>query len=286
MALNDEGFIFTMDASLALIAVFVITATVSQITSTHSSTAQSHILPTERVAQDVLEVIVSRLDYEELNTTKLYDTLEALVPSRYNYSYVVEYKGNVTFNVSRGSLENARDVMVAKRLLMIKIYSLLGIVAEVSHGGSPETAEECEQKGARPPIYLSTFQVETGDLEMFDFWIEGRAEDGGVNARYYISNQTYTCQQLQGATVNWQLFMQAADTSVKVQLPEYPTCPSKGGCVREGTNYLYLRIEANPNRSGDFYVIKSPEDTDSALISLENARKRDFAWAILKVSEY
>ncbi len=278
-----RAFVFTIDAVLAMIPVFIILASVSQISGAGSLFFQSYVLGSERIAQDALEVIMQRGDLEELNQTKINSTLHSLVPSQYNFSFELEYNGSVIINSTRGSVSAAKEVASARRLVLLKLYKLLGIVAEVSHSGSTLAEELCPRQGNKPPIYSTSFTIDPGDLAAFDYWIEGRAPEKGVTAWYYISNSSLDCDALQGST-DWEQFLSANEYSAKKQLPEYPAEPSRGGRLMEGTNYLYIKVAANPNRYGSFYVIKAPANTASSLISYENAIKRDFAWATLKVS--
>lgn len=269
----NRAFIFTMDAVMALVPIFIITASISQISGVDSLTSHGFLLSSEKVAQSTLEVMSIREETEETNVTLLNLTLEELIPSYYNYAYELEFNGSTVLNITKGNVSNARNVMVARRLDYIKLYSLLGIVSDVSHGGSPVSAELCPRDGNKPPIYETTFEVESGDLAAFDYWLEGRAPDKGVSVKYYITNESTTCDDLRGGV--WTTFMSANEYSAKIQIDDE---------LQEGvTNYLYLKIAANPNRGGDFYVIKAPLGTDEFLITYENAVKRNFAWVTLKV---
>jgi hypothetical protein len=270
----NKAFIFTMDAVMALVPIFIITASVSQISGMDSLVAHGSLLSGEKIAQGTLEIMGAREETEETNLTLLNNTLLDLIPYYYNFAYEVEFNGSTILNVTKGNVSSARDVMVARRLDYIKLYSLLGIVSDVSHGGSPSSSELCPRNGNQPPIYESTFDIDVGDLSVFDYWVEGSAPDAGVRAWYYVTNTSMDCASLQGGAL-WTSFMVSSETSAKVQVD---------GILEDGkTNYLYLRIAANPNREGDFYVIKAPQDTDQSLVNYQNAIKRNFAWVSLKV---
>jgi hypothetical protein len=262
-----------MDAVLALIPIFIITASISQISGADSLAFHGSILSSGKIAQSTLEVMSVRKETEETNLTVLNATLEELIPDYYSYTYELEYNGSVIVNITKGNLSQARDVVVARRLDYIKLYALLGIVSEVSHGGSPASAELCPREGNKPPIYETYFDVGSGDLSIFDYWVEGRAPDKGVRVWYYIANESKDCTFLQGGI--WDDFMSANDYGAKVQIDSM---------LQEGvTNYLYLKIAANPNREGNFYIIRSPDGTGDSLITYENAVRRTFAWISLKV---
>jgi hypothetical protein len=269
----SRAFIFTMDAVLALIPIFIITASISQISGAGSLAFHGSMLSSGKIAHGTLEVMSVREETEETNLTLLNSTLEELIPSYYNYTYELEYNGSVVLNVTKGNISQARDVAVARRLDYIKLYALLGIVSEVSHGGSPISAELCPRNGMQPPIYETSFDVEIGELSIFDYWVEGSAPNKGVRAWYYITNESKDCTFLRGGV--WTSFMNSNDISAKIQIDS---------AVQEGvTNYLYLRLAANPNREGNFYIIRAPDGTGEDLIIYENAVRRNFAWITLKV---
>ena len=269
----NKAFIFTMDAVMALIPIFIITASMSQISSMDSLVSHGSLLNNEKIAQSTLEIMSIRKETEETNTTDLNNTLEELLPDYLNYVYELEYNGTTILNVTKGNVSTARNVMVARRFDYIKLYALLGIVSEVSHGGSPVSGELCPRDGMQPPVYETYFDVDAGDITAFDFWLEGSAPDKGVRAWYYISNQSTGCADLRGGI--WTFFMVSNDELAKIQVD---------GELEEGTtNYLYIKIAANPNREGNFYVIKAPQGTDNSLISYDNAVRRNFAWITLKV---
>jgi|Deesub1362A_J573_1020465.scaffolds.fasta_scaffold00105_99 hypothetical protein len=269
----NRAFIFTMDAVLALIPVFIIVAAVSQIGG--SETLHSWgLIREERVAQDVLEVMIARKNTEETNESVVTQVLQTLVPSYYNYSYQLEYNGSILVNVTHGNLSAAKDISVAKRLDFIKLYKLLGVIAQVSHSGSSVAEELCPRNGNNPPIYESSFYIASGDFDKFNYYLEGIAEDAGVRAWYAIYSSQQTCDDLRGGS--WTSFMTAADTYAKVQLDE--------SLLIEGQdNYVYIKVSANPKREGSFYVIRAPSNIGQDLVTYSNAIKRQFAWVTLKI---
>ncbi|MEE8401229.1 MAG: hypothetical protein V3R86_03660 [Candidatus Hydrothermarchaeaceae archaeon] len=270
----NKAFIFTMDAVLALIPIFIITAGISQIGGTDTLASHGFLLGAEKMAHGTLEVMSVRKDTERTNSTMINLTLQELIPDYYKYHYELEYNGSSIVNVSSGNYSLARDVVVARRLDYVKLYALLGVVWAVSHGGSPVSVEKCPRNGNKPPIYESYFTVEIGELSTFDYWIEGQALESGVRAWYYLTNESKDCSDLQGGGIYTQ-FMDAGDFSAKVQVDSE---------LQEGvTNYLYLKIAANPQKNSNYYLIKAPMDTDSTVITYENAVKRTFAWATLRV---
>lgn len=269
----NKAFIFTMDAVMALVPIFIITASMSQIGGVDSLASHGFLLSSEKVAQSTLEVMSIRGETEETNLTLLNLTLEELIPDYYNYTYEMEFNGSTVLNITKGNVSNARNVMVARRLDYIKLYALLGIVSDVSHGGSPSSAELCPRDGNKPPIYETYFDIESGELAVFDYWLEGDAPDGGVRAWYYITTNESECSDLRGGV--WTNFMQPSDDIKKIQIDSM---------LQEGTrNYLYLKIAAKLEAEANFYIIKAPEGTDESMIIYENAVRRNFAWVTLKV---
>ncbi|MDI6654535.1 MAG: hypothetical protein QME59_01445 [Candidatus Hydrothermarchaeota archaeon] len=113
----NKGFIFTMDAVLALIPIFIVLASVSALSSGTGLFLQSYILGGERIAQDVLATLDYSGAVERANITELNETLEKLIPSYFSYSYTAaNLNSTEKFSITCGNIANTTDVMIAKRV--------------------------------------------------------------------------------------------------------------------------------------------------------------------------
>ncbi len=271
--MNKRAFIFTLDATLTLIPVFVALASVSYMPVGGHLFLQGFGMDAGRIAYDSLEIMSVQGDLEEPNVNIVNVTLDKLIPARYNYTYDLIFQNNSVLNITKGNISDASNIAVARRLELVKFFKLVGYVPEVSHGGSEEVEELCPRQGTKPPIYEVSFFVDTGYTTTFSYWINGEAPSKGVRVWYAISTESKDCDDLRGGS--WEVFMTSSDYSAKLDITDQMT---------EGvTNYVYLRLAANPNRESDISVIRAPADVDESLITYENAVKRDFAWVELKL---
>ncbi|MFQ6136816.1 MAG: hypothetical protein ACE5PM_06520 [Candidatus Hydrothermarchaeales archaeon] len=273
--MNKRAFIFTMDAVLALIPIFVAMASVSQITAGGNLFLQGYGMDAGRIAHDTLETMSVQGDIEEPNVNIVNATLEKLIPDRYNYTYDLIFQGSSVLNLSKGNISEASNIVVARRLELVKFFRLEGYMPEVSHGGSEEVEELCPRQGNKPPIYEVSFFVDTDYTTMFSYWVNGEAPDKGVRAWYVVFTESKDCSDLRGGGVGWEDFMEAKDYFASEEITDEMT---------EGvTNFVYLRLAANPNVESYISVIRAPTGVDESLVTYDNAVKRDFAWAILKL---
>lgn len=142
----NKGFIFTMDAILALIPIFIVLASVSALSSETSLFLQSYILGGERMAQDVLATLDYRGALESTNITELNETLEKLIPSYFGYNYTASnLNGTEKFSITRGNITNATDIMIAKRVGMVSS----GYVAVVMPNIFAETVDPDNEDEAK-----------------------------------------------------------------------------------------------------------------------------------------
>ena len=114
---GGRAFIFTMDAILALIPLLVVLAGISQLSSDPVLRLQSGVLGKERAAQDVL----ATMDYLDLidstNASAVNSSLSRLVPGHLLYNYTSSsLDGEVRFTLASGSVSEAEEVVVAKRV--------------------------------------------------------------------------------------------------------------------------------------------------------------------------
>lgn len=163
----NKGFIFTLDAVLALIPIFIILASVSQ-TGDLNFYQQRHQVELTKLAHDsmtvlpeidvfrtnnVLEDIIINNNIQDAN-----ESLNMIIPNTTNYmlilqngtreEYIVGRAGGVfTESVVNASLANASDIAVATKLVYISKEEALFING---------TYEECKSKsiscmGSGPP---------------------------------------------------------------------------------------------------------------------------------------
>jgi hypothetical protein len=115
--MSRRAFIFTMDAILALIPVFVVLASISQLSSDPVLRLQSGILGKERVAQDVLATMEYLNLIDSTNSTAVNETLKKLIPDYLSYNYTsTSFDGGVRFTLASGNISGADDIVVAKRV--------------------------------------------------------------------------------------------------------------------------------------------------------------------------
>lgn len=269
-----RAFIFTMDAIMALVPIFIIIAGISQISGAESLVLQGYILGSERIAQDTLEVMDATDDIESLDRTEVNGTLETLIPGYLNYTYEMEYNQSTILNVTKGNISAAQDIMIAKRVSVVRIFNVSGEMLDVSHFGSNAT-EPCYGEAGNPRVYNVSFFVASDDLSTFDYWIRAEWISGTVTSKYGIAPiENVEC------------------TDVGVTKPSNNLDPlnSPGDSVQgkindklneSQTNTVFVRIAANGE--ANFFIIKAPKDVDQSLITGENAKRKQLVTVTLKV---
>lgn len=271
----SKAFIFTMDAVLALIPLFIILAAISQLSGGTSLFLQSSILGGERIAQDTLEVMRITGDLESLNQSRLNQTLRSLIPSYYNYSYEVNSTSGILFTIANGTLVGD-NIVVARRLALVEIEEILGDpLITIGHSGSPTTEACCTQPSKN--IWGTNFYVEDGDLNVYDYWLVGVRNSTGVTASYAITDEApepYCCgidlDEFSGNNI-WT----GNELVRKIQID--------GELDEEETNYVFIRTTASPSVYADYYVIRVPAGTDSSEVTPESAKLKDAVWVTLKL---
>ena len=133
--MKDRGFIFTLDAALALIPILLLISTISNIeTPLHSYTHTS--LKFERYAQDVLTVLEYnetilnafrryKTGYEQGNSTKmaeavafLNNSVSSLLPDGMYYYIDAELNNSIEFSFGRGNISRAKNTYSAIRTVI------------------------------------------------------------------------------------------------------------------------------------------------------------------------
>ncbi|MEK6978313.1 MAG: hypothetical protein AABX40_07980, partial [Candidatus Hydrothermarchaeota archaeon] len=117
----SKGFIFTMDAVLALIPLFLALGAISHIGGGGSLYLQQGILGKERMAHDTLRIMEIRGDTRSTNVTDLNTTLQWIVPSYLDYSYLVEdpETGVMAVNLARGAPSSTTDIISTGNVIAI-----------------------------------------------------------------------------------------------------------------------------------------------------------------------
>jgi hypothetical protein len=272
-----KAFIFTMDAILALIPLFIILATVSQLSSEGSLSLQSRILGGERIAHDVLEVMRITGDLESLNQSRLNETLASLIPGYFNYTYEVEYNGSVLFTIANGSLSKATDIMVAKRLALIEIDVILSQMLQIFHPGTGTDYCNTEKGPGEPPVYNASFYVTEEDLNTYDYWLLiERSDSTQPVVRYEFFDEPEDCDELLPENIVPPATIQEDSTWInRIKVNSY--------LDDDSWNYLYVRVSGNVNQYVDVYLIRVPQGTAESEITSESAKLKDFVWVTLRV---
>ncbi|MFH1773584.1 MAG: hypothetical protein ABH874_01320 [Methanobacteriota archaeon] len=303
----SRAFIFTMDAVLALIPVFIILAGVSQLGSSESLLLQSHVLGSERIAQDVLQVMSTTGNIESLNQSRLSQTLRRLVPSYLNYSYEVEnVNGSVLFAVTNGTLAG-RDIVVARRLGLLEIDKAEGELNQVRRGVNNENACWLGKGGNKPRFNLS-FYVDIGEKNTYDYWLVGEIASGNPETDAWVypndSAQIGPFDSIPGVYPDCDWTLPASGRIDLFPIPGYiPHCQCQpitscketisgfevikiyiDNYLEEGKlNHAFIDLAGPPPATTTFYIIKVPSGTCNTLVTSESAQLRDAVWVTLKV---
>ncbi len=299
----SRAFIFTMDAVLALIPVFIILAGVSQLSSSEILLLQGHVLGSERIAQDVLQVMSAKGDIESLNQSRLNQILRMLVPSYLNYSYEVEnVNGSILFTITNGTLAG-RDIMVARRLGLVEIEKIEGELDEIAR--VPVSEKACCIFPGNKPAYYMRFNVTEEDLDAYDFWLVGeRHVNDSANADAWVYDQEDVDDEGGGADPCCWLKQGERDYDIfpipgPVQLCSCPSTADEckettaefqihkiridGKLEEDTTNYVFIELYGVPSIQTTYYLIRVPANTCNALVTSQSAKLKEFVWVTLKV---
>jgi hypothetical protein len=305
MAMENKGFIFTMDAILAIIPVFIILASVSSVSYSDSLFGQVFMPGGERVANDVLKTLDLKEELTDLNCTGLNNSLTDYIPKDYYFDFEIEYNStpsgtlSVLCNSSSGSISAAKDIAAAGRITDASFFEILAEFIGISHLARDKTEPCCQNPGALGPgvgqsEYNGSFFIAAGEKSLFTFWVLGS------------QNPLATCKNLD--IPSWiGMDPYHNTTSVKPYSRCEPQCQGgKGGMValddfvdgefvmqfgvdlvdmitEDATNTVYIWVEGNPKCVGDFFIIRAPIDVDESDITLENVLLRTWVLAKLKV---
>jgi hypothetical protein len=303
--MENKGFIFTMDAILAIIPVFIILASVSSVSYSDSLFGQVFMPGGERVANDVLKTLDLKEELTGLNCTGLNTSLTNYIPPDYHFDFEISYNSTPTgtksllCNSSSGSISAAKDIAAARRITDASFFKILEEFLGLSHFARDKTQPCCQNPGALGPgvgqsEYNGSFFITAGEKSLFTFWILG------------VPNPLGTCKNEK--VPSWiGMDPYHNTTSVKSYSRCAPKCTGgKGGMesmedlsdgafvmqfgvdlvdmiTEDATNVVYVWVEGNPKCVGDFFIIRAPLDVDSSDITLENVLLRTWVLAKLEV---
>jgi hypothetical protein len=295
-----------MDAVLALIPLFIILATVSQLSGETSLFLQGRILGGERIAQDTLEVMSITGDLESLNQTKLSETLSALIPSYYNYTYEVNASGSVLFTITNGSLSGG-DIVVARRLSLVEIEKVESELDEIARGVNNQNA--CwSGKGGNKPRFNLSFYVNVGDKDTYDYWLVGEIVSGNPNTDAWVypndSTEIGPFDSIPGVEPDCDWKLPSSDRYDVYPIPgSVPSCQCQPETTCEETvsgfevikiyidddldegklNHAFIDFQGQPPATTTFYIIRVPAGTCNTLVTSQSAKLKDTVWVTLKL---
>jgi hypothetical protein len=293
---SNTAFIFTMDAIIALIPVFIILATVSQVNPASASLElQSRVLEKEKRVNDILEVLFYAGLFEEENVSYVEEVLEDVVTPYYNYSYTVEYNGSAILNFSRGNISRAKDVTVSKKTVSIYVEKIVGEVRAISR--TSKAAEPCYKTSARGrgiggQVFLISFN--TSDLNFYDYWFVAELDEstqGGQPHKVMTLTQNISCEDAYNLVGSLGTKICGPGWAIDGNLCKI-LFPFDGNPVGGTSNwssyttyYTYIRLQGIPSAEASFYIIEAPKDTEENAIAPETAAKKKQVIITLKLWE-
>jgi len=291
---EKAAFLFTMDAVLALIPVFIILATVSQINPISASLdLQSRVLDKEKRANDILESLYYAGLFEEENISYIEEVLEEVVTPHYNYSYTVEYNNSVIINFSRGNISRARDVALAKKTVSIYVEKIVGQIRAISR--TSKAAEPCYQtsvKGRGIGGQVFTFSFNTSELSIYDYWFVAELDEDAQGQPHKVMTltQNISCEDAYNLITSWGTKICQNDWIIEGEICK-KQFPFDGNPVNSSdwdsftTYYTYIRLSGIPPAEASFYVIEAPKETEEDAIAPETAAKKKQVIITLKLWE-
>ncbi len=159
---DNPAFIFTMDAVLAIIPVFILLGSLSQLDVIEPSfVLQGKVLPQEKRAHDILETFYTGGVFEDRNITRMHRMLDAMA-SPWNYSYFWSFEGKKMYSMSKGNATAAQDVVVATKLTSTYVMRVL----------SSSTSPECPniQMGGMEDGAIYALSWSTDNLSYYDYY--------------------------------------------------------------------------------------------------------------------
>jgi hypothetical protein len=290
--MENKGFIFTMDAILAIIPVFIVLASVSSISYSDNLFGQVFMTGGERVSNDVLKVLDIKGVLNETNCTQVNDTLNNFIPPDYYFNYQLIYNStdssvppSILCNLSSGNITLAEDIAASRRVANAKFYAVLADMLDLSHlsvEGSPPCCMNPggAQGGPAKREYNSSFYVAPGEPDQYTYWLVGVSPTGNPSTKWGIDPYHNTspndenfvrCEPLcQGGGLPP---FKPPNYNFTIQIDDYIT--------EDALNILYVWVGAGPTELVDFWVIRAPPNPDPADITPENAQL--YSWVVARI---
>jgi hypothetical protein len=276
MDVNNKAFIFTMDAILAIIPVFIVLASVSSVSYSSNLFGQSFMIGGERISNDVLKTLDLKGELNQTNTTIVNETFSFLIPQEYNFRNRLIFNDTIMVNVSRADIANASDIVTARRITNVHFFSVLGSMLGISHFGSEITAPCCLGAGAGIGVrkeYTTNFTAT--DIADYTYWLVATLEEGTVGGG--AAPYSMALEPFEGGGYS-QCVCSGQPPPVQINdLP--PSTFEITPYISEGDNTIYVFVRGNAVVS--FWIIQAPLDAPISDITPENALLT--AWAVSKL---
>jgi hypothetical protein len=261
--MNRKAFIFTMDAILALIPVFIILSTVTLVSPGESLKTQSWALDATKIANDALESMRITGDINSVDVVSIGSVLNLLIPDRYNYSYeVYNPEGGQEFNVTRGDISKAKDVYVAHKTATFSVMNIEDVAYAISHGGSTATDPYCTSGGQN--IWELEFYYVP---DRFNYYLVGTKEEN-MRVNYLITDTRQNCTSSLAGSITEKI-MDPSDNFTRLLLEEGQTYTGTNMSELQ-TYYVYIRPLSNPTRLFDFYIVSTAHATSASEVTILN----------------
>lgn len=282
---KNRAFIFTLDAILAFVPVFIVLASISQINYINSLQLQSGILGDERVLQDALESMRIHGDFDVLSASSLNETISSLLGEDYGYSYLLEYNNTIIMNLSSGEPPENADIIAGKRIAFIQLERILDYAVAISHGGDIASTEYCVC-GSNQHVWKLNFSYAPDD---YDYWVVGERAPGntGVTVFWRISAEPLDCStdNLCGGGISsgtGQNMFSGGELIARHYLMPYSTLKT-ATMLPDREYYVYVRVDGPPTQYMDFFIIRAMKGESEEQITSENAKRYDNVEATLKI---
>ena len=285
---KGNGFIFTMDAIIALVPVFIIVASVSTPGTADSIALQSQFLGDMRKGNDILVSMSAGDAFDTANSSAVNETLGSLIPPNLGYNFTMTYDLNGTetleiFNLSRGNMSEAESVMEAKQVGLYWTQEIVDDVHMVSHNAFNESASCAGDAESGNATYNMTVYVSSADMAEYDYYFVVDKDDTGSLAAWVQTCQFPFCTPDNDGCedISWSdITIPKFDSSVSYNMSKYYF--SKNYLYPDSVNYVYVKVTGS-GEYADFYVMKALKKMDEDFVDPETARNPQVVFVSLKI---
>jgi len=280
-----RAFIFTMDAIIALVPVFIILASVSTPSIAQSLAFQGQTLGDVRKGTDILESMYLGDAFDTANESVMNETLKSLIPSSLGYNFTMSYDLNGTevlqiFNLTRGNLTGADGVTAARRMDLYWTQEIIDDVHKISHKAFNESTP-CASSSPANATYNMSFYVTAEDVAGYDYYLvtdKVEGQDAWVQTcdTPFCGASFSSCDDIVKA--NGYKF----DGNVLEDRSKY-NFSTNNSLYADSVNYVYVTIDGDPGKYADFYVIRAVKSLDESFVDPETARKPQVVFLSLDV---